>query len=132
MSATARSLLALAVLQLATGYAHACSFARNAEPKGWYEWASILFAGSVTGVEQDRQRSLDTISVRVVETFKGPAGEVATVSFPSRIWATCGLSVPAVGADVLVGMDARGNSALVPLAATHAVILRDLAFAKKP
>jgi hypothetical protein len=127
-----RSFLAVAILQLTIGTAHACSFARNAEPKGWYEWASTLFAGSVTGVEQDRQGSLDVINVRVVETFKGPAGDVATLSFPSRIWATCGLSVPAVGADVLVGLDARGNSALVPLAATHAAILRDLALGKMP
>jgi hypothetical protein len=127
-----RSLLAVAIVQLTIGTAHACSFARNAEPNGWYEWASTLFAGSVTGVEQDRQGALDVISVRVVETFKGPAGDVATLSFPSRIWATCGLSVPAVGADVLVGLDARGNSALVPLAATHAAILRDLALRKMP
>lgn len=132
MSATARSLFAVAILQLAIGTAQACSFARNAEPKGWYDWASTLFAGSVTGVEHDRQGSLDIISVRVVETFKGPAGDAATVSFPSRIWATCGLTVPAVGAEVLVGMDARGNSALVPLAATHAAILRDLALGKMP
>lgn len=118
-----------AVFQLAAGYAHACSFARNADPKGWYEWAGTLFAGSVTGVEQDRQRSLDIITVRVVETFKGPAGEVASVSFPSRIWATCGLSLPAVGAAVLVGMDPRSNSALVPLTDDQARQLREL---KKP
>jgi hypothetical protein len=127
-----RSFLAVAIVQLAIGTADACSFARNADPKGWYEWASTLFAGSVTGVEHDRQGSLDIVSVRVVETFKGPAGDVATLSFPSRIWSTCGLSVPAVGADVLVGLDARGNSALVPLAATHAAILRDLALGKMP
>ena len=117
--------LATAVLQLATGPAEACSFTRNAAPERWYEWASNLFAGTVTKVEQDRKRSLDIITVRVVETFKGPEGEVATVQIPTGLRAMCSQELPAIGAQVLVAMDPTNNSAVVPLTADYAKLLRE-------
>ena len=114
-----------AVLQFASGSADACSFTQNAAPQRWYEWASNLFAGTVTKVEQDRKRSLDIITVRVVETFKGPEGEVATVQIPTGLRAMCSQELPAVGAQVLVAMDPTNNSAVVPLTADYAKLLRE-------
>jgi hypothetical protein len=119
-----RTLLAIAIL-LATGSAHACLFVHNIPPEGWYEWASALFAGEVTQVEQDAQKSVDTITVRVTETYKGPAGDTATVSIPVRMRTACGLDVPALGAQVLVALDADSNSAWVPLKPSYAKLLRE-------
>src|SRR5918996_2455589 len=102
-----RRLIAVAVLQLAAGPAHGCLFATSTPPEGWYQWASGLFAGQVTSLERDAQKAIDTITVRVVETFKGPDAALGTltVSVPSRHWATCKLEVPAVGAQVLVAIN---------------------------
>jgi len=110
---------------LATGWAQACLFTRNVQPERWYDWASALFSGEVTKVEQDREKSLDIITVRVVETFKGPAGEIATVQIPVRLRTACGLDLPAVGAQVLVALDPRNDSAWVPLKASYAELLRE-------
>jgi hypothetical protein len=120
-----RYLLVAAIFPLATGSAQACLFTRNVQPERWYDWASALFSGEVTKVEQNREKSLDIITVRVVETFKGPAGEVATVQIPVRLRIACGLDLPAVGAPVLVALDPSNDSAWVPLKAGTAELLRE-------
>jgi hypothetical protein len=121
-----RRLLAIALLQLLTGGAHACLFATSTQPEGWYQWASGLFGGEVTQVEQDRPKSIDVITVRVVETFKGPdaAHGTLTVRVPSRHWAACRLQVPEVGAHVLVALNPNSDAMLVPLSASYAGLLR--------
>ncbi len=122
---TLRYLLVAAIFPLATGGAQACLFTRNVQPERWYDWASALFSGEVTKVEQDREKSLDIITVRVVETFKGPAGDIATVQIPVRLRTACGLDLPAVGAQVLVALDPGNDSAWVPLKASYAELLRE-------
>jgi hypothetical protein len=119
-------LLAIAVLQLLIGGAHACLFATTTQPAGWYQWASGLFGGDVTKVEQDRQKSLDVITVRVVETFKGPdaAHGTLTVRVPSRHWAACRVELPLVGTQVLVAINPNSDAMLVPLSASYAGLLR--------
>jgi hypothetical protein len=121
-----RHAIAAAVLQLASGGAHACLFATSTPPEGWYQWASGLFAGDVTALEKDGQKPVDVISVRVVETFKGPdaTNGTLTVRVPSRNWAACKLEVPAAGARVLVAMNANSEVMLVPLSASYADQLR--------
>ncbi len=119
-----RHFLALAAL-LACGTAHACLFARDAQPKDWLEWASVLVAADVTAVEEDRPKGLDVVSLRVVETFKGPPmAQGATLQVPSRMWAACRLERPAVGAHVLVAINPNSDALLVPLAADYAERLR--------
>ena len=122
---TLRYLLVAAIFPLATVGAQACLFTRNVQPERWYDWASALFSGEVTKVEQDREKSLDIITVRVVETFKGPAGDIATVQIPIRLRTACGLDLPAVGAQVLVALDPGNDSAWVPLKASYAELLRE-------
>ena len=117
-------LLVIAVLQLATGWAHACLFARDTQPERWHEWASALFAADVTNVEQDRQKALDVITVRVVETFKGPQGAFATLQVPHRLWASCRLELPVVGARVLVALNPNSDTLLVPLTSSYTELLR--------
>ena len=122
---TLRYLLLAAIFPLATGWAQACLFTRNVQPERWYDWASALFSGEVTKVEQDRDKSLDIITVRVVETFKGPAGDIATVQIPIRLRTACGLDLPAVGAQLLVALDPGNDSAWVPFKASYAELLRE-------
>jgi len=117
--------LVLALL-VAAAPAHACLFARSLKAEDWYGWSSALLAGEVTRVEQDRGRALDVITIRVVETFKGPEGESATVEIPNRFWAACRLELPSVGASVLVAMHAGGDVQLVPLTPDYATQLRAL------
>jgi hypothetical protein len=121
-----RRLLAIAVLQLLTGAAHACLFATTTQPEGWYQWASGLFAGDVAAVEKDGQKPVDVITVRVVETFKGPEAAHATVTVrvPSRHWASCRLDLPVIGAHVLVAINPNNDAMLVPLSASYAGRLR--------
>jgi hypothetical protein len=115
------------VFQLSTGAAHACRFAQDAPPAQWHEWSSALFAADVTGVELDRQKSLDVITVRVVETFKGPEGAAAaTLRVPSRMWTSCYLERPAVGAHVLVALNPNGDTLVVPLTPSYGERLRQL------
>lgn len=85
--------MASAVLLSTTGWANACLFATTTPPEGWYQWASGLFAGDVTALEKDGQKPVDVITVRVVETFKGPdaSNGTLTVRVPSRNWAACKL-----------------------------------------
>jgi hypothetical protein len=116
-----RHLLAVAVLLLATGRAYACLFATSTPPEGWYQWSSMLYAGDVAAVETN------VVTVRVVETFKGPqaAGTgTLTVSLSSRYWTNCKVDKPAVGARVLVAMNANSDAMLVPLTASFADKLR--------
>ncbi len=122
-----RQLVAMAVLSSASGWAQACLFATSTPPEGWYQWgAKGLFAGDVTAVEKDAQKPVDVITVRVVETFKGPdaTNGTLTVRIPSRNWNACKLEVPVAGARVLVAMNANSEVMLVPLSASYAEQLR--------
>lgn len=96
---------------------------KDIPPGQWYDWSSALLAGEVTGVAQEAGR-VDVITVRVSEMFKGPPGETATLRVPSRMWTSCRMTLPAVGAQVLVAIHANGDTALVPLQAQHAEALR--------
>lgn len=121
-----RHLIAIAVLSLASGWAQACLFATSTPPDGWYRWASGLFSGDVTAVEKDAQKPVDVITVRVVETFKGPdaTNGTLTVRVPSRNWAACKLEIPAAGARVLVALNPNSEVMLVPLSVAYAEKLR--------
>lgn len=124
-SGTWRALLAVAALQLAAGAAHACMFARDTKPAEWYEWSSALFSGEVTAMEQDRQKPMDILTVRVAETFKGPQNAaVATLQIPHRMWTSCRLERPALGGRVLVALNANGDTLVVPLTAGFTERLR--------
>lgn len=122
---TLRYFIALVVFHLAAGWAHAsCLFARDVQPQHWYEWANALFSGEVTNIEQDSTSAIDIVTVRVVETFKGPKGESATVRIPNRMWNTCRLDRPVAGAQVLVAMNPNNDTALIPLTANYIELLR--------
>ena len=114
-------------LLFASNAAHACLFATTTPPEGWYRWASILVAADVTEVGKEAGKP-DVITARVVETFKGPEGPqgTITVSVPRRHWASCKLELPAVGARVLVALNANSDAMLVPLSAKLAEGLRAL------
>ncbi len=117
--------LALIALQLLLGTAHACRFAQDAQPAQWYEWANSLFSADVTSVEPGAGKSADVISLRVVETFKGPAGAAtATLRVPTRMWTSCRLERPGVGARVLVALNPNSDTLLVPLAPGYSELLR--------
>jgi hypothetical protein len=120
-----RHWVAITVLQLC-GPAHACLFAPKTPPEGWYQWASGLFAGDVAAVERDGEKPVDIITVRVVETFKGPEGANATltVRISERHWTTCRTEKPSLGARVLVAMNANSDAMLVPLSAAFTEQLR--------
>jgi hypothetical protein len=118
-----KRLLLMAGLLAAAGAAQACLFVKDVPPGQWYDWSAALFAGEVTAVAQDA-RKVDVITVRVTETFKGPKGEVATLRVPSRMWTSCRMALPAVGAQVLVALNANSDTALVPLRPDHAATLR--------
>lgn len=118
--------LALAILLMTSGAAHACLFATKTPPEGWYTWAAALYAGDVAALEKDREKPVDVITVRVVEAFKGPDGPNATltVRISTRYWTNCRVEAPAVGARVLVAMNANNDAMLVPLSAGYAELLR--------
>lgn len=119
-----RCLLAIAIFPFLGAAAHACMFARDTPPEQWLQWSNVLFAADVTHVEQDGPKALDIIIVRVVETFKGPEGAVATLQVPSRLWSSCRLERPVVGARVLVALNPNSDALLVPLTATYTDLLR--------
>jgi len=122
-----RHLIAIAVLSSASGWAQACLFATSTPPEGWYQWAAKgLFAGDVSAVGKDETKPVDVITVRVVETFKGPDAihGTLTVRVPSRNWAACKLEVPVAGARVLVALNANSEVLLVPLSTAYAEKLR--------
>jgi hypothetical protein len=125
MLSMAPRLLALVALHLVMGTAQACRFAQDAQPAQWYEWADSLFAADVTSVEADAGKSGDVINLRVVETFKGPAGAAtASLRVPSRMWSSCRLERPAVGARVLVALNPNSDTLLVPLTPRYSELLR--------
>jgi len=121
-----RRWIAIAVFQLAAGGAHACLFATSTPPEGWYQWASGLFAGDVTGVAKDGEKPVDVVTVRVVETFKGPDAThgTLTVRLSNRYWTNCKVEPPVAGTRVLVAMNANSDAMLVPLSASYAEQLR--------
>lgn len=119
-----RHILALAAL-LSFGSAEACLFARDAQPKDWLEWASVLLAADVTAIAEEK--GTDTVRLAVGETFKGPAAaQTATLQVPSRMWSSCRLERPAVGAHVLVAINPNGDALLVPLSPDYAERLRSV------
>lgn len=120
-----RHILAFALL-LAAAPADACLFARDAQPKDWLEWATVLLAADVTAIEEGK--GTDTVQLGVKDTFKGPAAaETATLQVPSRMWAACRLERPAVGAHVLVAINANNDALLVPLSPDYAQRMRAIA-----
>lgn len=118
-----RSLI-LAVLLAAAAPAHACMFVRDIPPEAWYQWSASLFAGEVTRVEEDAQKALDTIAVRVTETFKGPSGESATLTMPVRLRRLCKLELPKIGDRILVALNERNDSSWVPLSESYSERMR--------
>ena len=119
-----RYLIILAALLLALP-AEACLFARDARPADWLDWSSALFAADVTEVSHDAEKRVDNISLRVVETFKGPAmAEAAKLQVPTRLWTACRLERPATGARVLVALNPNSDALLVPLLKEMAEALR--------
>ena len=116
----------LIVLQLTALAAQAtCMFARDTKPQDWYQWAQVLVAGEVASVET--RGSVDLVSLRVVETFKGPAGvQSATLEIPQKLWTTCRIARPAPGDHVLGALNANNDALLVPLNAAYSERLRAL------
>jgi hypothetical protein len=121
-----RHLTAIAALQLVANSAQACLFVTSTKPEGWYQWASGLFAGDVAVVEKDGEKPVDVITVRVIETFKGPdaVNGTLTVRISNRYWANCRVERPAAGARVLVAMNPNSEVMLVPLSESYAELLR--------
>lgn len=118
-----RYLIALAALCLALP-AGACLFAKDAKPADWLEWSNALFAADVSDVVSDK--GTDNLSLRIVETFKGPAlAQTAKLQVPSRLWAACRLERPAVGARVLVALNPNSDALLVPLTPPYLQALRN-------
>jgi len=117
-------LFVLLVLQFTVLAAQAtCMFARDTKPQDWYQWATVLVAGDVAAVEQ--RGSIDVVSLRIVETFKGPAGaQTATLEIPQNLWTTCRIARPAVGEHVLGALNANNDALLVPLTPAYAERLR--------
>ena len=116
----------LAAFLTMSASANACTYARNVQPERWLEWSKALFAAEVTLVESEREgdRPVDVISLRVVETFKGPPGESAIVRMPTRVRVNCRLELPQPGEQLLVGFDADDNTAWVPLKESYSAALR--------
>ena len=90
----------------------------------------LACAGDVTAVEKDGQKPIDVITVRVVETSKGPDAThgTLTVRISNRYWANCRLEMPVTGARVLVAMNPNSDAMLVPLSASFAEQLRAYKF----
>jgi hypothetical protein len=108
---------------LAATSAHACLFARDAQPKDWLDWASVLLAADVSGIEE--VNAMDVVRLDVRETFKGPpAARSATLQVPSRLWSACRLARPVAGAHVLVAINPNSDALLVPLTPEYADRLR--------
>jgi hypothetical protein len=118
-----RALAALALLILTAPAQALCLFARDAKPTDWYDWAAVLVAADVTAVEQKGR--LDVVSLRVIETFKGPVGvDTVTLQMPNNLWQACKLERPKVGERVLGALNANNDALTVPLAASYADQMR--------
>lgn len=125
-----RHFLTLVAL-LAAGSAQACLFARDAQPKDWLDWATVLVAADVVAITQDK--AMDVVELKVQETFKGPPmAQAAKLEVPSRLWTSCRLERPAVGAHVLVAINPNNDALLVPLTSQYAERLRNLRSAPAP
>jgi hypothetical protein len=100
-------------------------FARDTKPQDWYDWAEVLVAADVTGVEQ--RGRMDVVSLRVIETFKGPqAAEAATLEVPNNLWSVCHIERPVIGERVLGALNANNDALLVPLSEGYAAELRSV------
>jgi hypothetical protein len=99
-------------------------FVRDIPPEAWYQWSRSLFAGEVTRVEEDADKAVDTIAVRVTETFKGPSGESATLTMPVRLRKLCKLDLPKIGDRILVALNERNDSSWVPLSESYSERMR--------
>jgi hypothetical protein len=119
-----RCLVAAAVIWMLAVPAQACMFVRDIPPEAWYQWSASLFAGEVTKVEEDAEKALDTIDVRVTETFKGPAGASATLTMPVRLRKLCKLELPKPGDRILVALNERNDSSWVPLSDSYTERMR--------
>ena len=118
-----RALAAVALLALAVPAGATCLFARDSKPQDWYAWAQVLVAGDVTAVQQTQRT--DVISLRAVETFKGPVGaDILTLQVPNNLWEACKIERPAVGARVLGALNANNDGLVVPLSASYADQMR--------
>src|SRR5919206_96566 len=108
----AMRVFALCVLQFTALAAHAtCMFARDTKPQDWYQWAEVLVAGDVAGIEP--HGSVDVVSLRIAETFKGPGGvQTATLEIPQKLWTTCRIERPAPGDHVLGALAAQAQRRL--------------------
>jgi len=103
----------------------ACLSTRESKPQDWYAWSNVLVAADVTGVAQRGRH--DVLTLRVVETFKGPALlDTVTLEVPANLWEACKLERPAVGARVLGAMNANNDANVVPLGTAYADELRTL------
>jgi len=99
-------------------------FVRDIPPEAWYQWSTSLFAGEVTQVAEDAQKGMDTIAVRVTETFKGPPGEAATLTMPVRLRKLCKLELPRPGDRILVALNEHNDTSWVPLTADYSERIR--------
>ena len=118
-----RAFAALALLALAVPAGATCLFARDSKPQDWYAWAQVLVAGDVTAVQQTQRT--DVISLRAVETFKGPIGaDILTLQVPNNLWEACKIERPAVGARVLGALNANNDGLVLPLSASYADQMR--------
>lgn len=114
----------LLALLLVAAPARACMFVRDIPPQAWYQWSTSLFAGEVTQVDEDAAKAVDTIAVRVTETFKGPSGESATLTMPVRLRKLCKLDLPKIGDRILVALNERNDSSWVPLSESYSERMR--------
>jgi len=118
-----RAFGALLLIACAAPAAATCLFAKDSKPQDWYAWANVLVAADVTAVVQTPRS--DVISLRVLETFKGPVGlDTATLQVPNNLWEACRLQRPAVGARVLGALNANNDALVVPLSTGYAEQMR--------
>ena len=121
-------LVGIVLLQSLSVTAQACLFISSTPPEGWYQWSARMFGGYVASVARDEAKPVDVITVRVVETFKGAdaTGGVITARVPTRNWVACKREVPAVGARVLVALNANDEVELVPLTDAYAARFKEI------
>ena len=98
-------------------------FVRDIPPEAWYQWSASLFAAEVTQAQED-EKGIDTIAVKVTETFKGPAGESATLTMPARLRRLCKLELPKPGDRILVALNEHNDSSWVPLSDSYSERMR--------
>src|SRR6266850_926020 len=118
-----RVLAALAFVAFVSPAGATCLFARDSKPQDWFDWAMVLVAADVTAIAQTPRT--DVISLRAVETFKGPVGaDIMTLQVPNNLWEACRLERPAVGERVLGALNANNDALVVPLSPSYADQMR--------